>query len=239
MAVIKILYEDDDVVAIYKPIGMPAHGDGRKTKIKTVADWVVKKYPKAKKVGESLVLKDGEEVARPGIVHRLDKDTSGVMLIAKTNEGYEYLKDQFKEKKIRKFYRAFVYGNLKEDRIFIDKPIERSASDFRQYTSAGRGRGEKRDAQTRVRVIKRVAGATYIEAMPVTGRTHQIRVHMRYLQHPVIGDTLYASDRLPILGFNRLALHAFAIEFVSVSGKEIRVEAPLPEEFISALGSEI
>jgi 23S rRNA pseudouridine1911/1915/1917 synthase len=245
---IKVLYEDKDILAIDKPSGISVHGDG-KTKEQTLADWVLEKYPKMKNVGEPM-----GEINRPGIVHRLDKETSGVLLLAKNKKAYEFLKNQFKDREIKKTYNAIVSGWMKDDRGVINKPIGRSPSDFRRHL-AGRGaRGELREAITEYRVLKRfeIPGAgkrsdlknskrsgfreasykfTYLEVRPKTGRTHQIRVHMKFLNHPVACDSLYDPKGFCPKEINRLALHSKSIEFKDLKGKVVKVESPLPKEF--------
>jgi len=231
---IKILYEDKDIVAINKPAGLIVHPDGKK-KEESVIDWVLAKYPETKDVGEPIEMTSGETIQRPGIVHRIDRDTSGVLLIAKTTEGFDSLKEQFHDRKINKNYLAFVYGNVKQDRGMIDRPIARSSTDFRLWSAQRGSRGEKRDALTYYSVIKRGDGFTYLRVMPKTGRTHQIRVHLKAIHHPIVSDSLYAPNKEKLLGFSRVALHASNIEFVNTTGEKISVEAPLPEDFVRAL----
>ncbi len=264
---INILYEDAHIVVIDKPSGIAVHPDGR-SKESTVTDWVLKNYPKMKNVGEPLRLgKEGKgDIARPGVVHRLDKETSGVLVLAKTQKAHEYLKELFQTKKIKKVYHAIVSGFIKNDAGVIDKAIGRSPSDFRRRL-AGRGaRGELREAVTEYKVLNRfevpthvisprltlprVRGGThttkkshesplgkfsYLEVMPQTGRTHQIRVHMKYASHPVACDPLYNPGGPCPEGFSRLALHARSIEFKDMKGKVIRVASPLPKEFSAYL----
>ena len=252
---IKVLYEDSNILAIYKMSGVIVHPDG-KIKEDSITDWFVKKYPRAKNVGE----KEGG-IIRPGVVHRLDKETSGVLLLAKNEKAYQFLKSQFQNREIKKTYVAIVSGNVKNDRGVINKPIGRSPKDFRRYL-AGRGaRGEMRDAVTQYRVLKRftlpapslrregklhqtptVKGGrpkgegvnkfTYLEVRPKTGRTHQIRVHMKYLNHPVVCDSLYNPDNPTPKGIARMALHAQSIEFKNLKGDIVKVESPIPKEFI-------
>jgi len=192
---IKVLYEDPNVLAIDKPSGILVHPDQR-SKEKTILDLFIKKYPKLE------------------IVHRLDKETSGVMLLAKNKKAHEFLKKQFsapalelktksgladKQNRIKKTYVAIVSGNVKNDRGVVNKPIGRSPKDFRRYL-AGRGaRGKMREAVTEYKVLKRFINKkgnkfTYLEIHPKTGRTHQIRVHLKYLNHPIVCDSLYNPD---------------------------------------------
>lgn len=253
---IKILYEDSDILAVDKPSGILVHPApeqvryGASSDKKTIKDIFKKKYPKVE------------------IVHRLDRETSGVMLLAKNAKAHEFLKNQFsapalrlkakngladKQNRINKTYIAIVNGWVKNDHDTINKPIGRSPSDFRRKL-AGRGaRGELREAITEYRVLKRFETLcvgkrsdlkdskrsdlketqkfSYLEIYPKTGRTHQIRVHMKYINHPVVCDSLYAPNSLCPKGLNRLALHAKSIEFKNLKGKIIKIESPLPKEF--------
>jgi 23S rRNA pseudouridine1911/1915/1917 synthase len=230
---IEILFEDADILAINKPAGLVVHSDGR-TKEPSVSEWLVEKYPEARNVGEMIRLEGGDIIDRSGVVHRIDRDTSGVLLLAKTQKGYECLKEQFQNREIHKSYYAFLYGNLKEDHGTLSMPIGKSPSDFRKY-SAGRGAtGEMKDATTYFQVLKRFDGGTLVEAKPKTGRTHQIRVHFSALQRPVVADSLYAATKPPILGFNRLALHAREIEFKDCEGNLHNIKAEFPEDFLEA-----
>jgi len=242
---IKILYEDSDILAIDKPSGISVHSDGRSKPArnashsdaggeKTIADWIIKNYPKLKGIGEPVTF-NKQEIDRPGIVHRLDKETSGVLIIVKTKEAFAYFKKQFMDREIKKTYYAIVSGWVKNDHATINKPIGRSPRDFRRHL-AGRGvRGELREAITEYRVLKRFKVSsnkfTYLEIHPKTGRTHQIRVHMKFINHPVACDSLYNPDKPCPKGLNRLALHAKSIEFKNQKGKVIKIESPLPKEF--------
>ncbi|MFA4975789.1 MAG: RluA family pseudouridine synthase [Candidatus Paceibacterota bacterium] len=263
---IKILYEDKNILAIDKPSGISVHPDGR-SKEKTISDWFVKKYPKAKNVGESIFV-EGKEIKKPGIVHRLDKETSGVLLLAKNQKAYEFLKNQFKNREIKKVYNAIVLGSVKNDRGTIRKSIGRSGNDFRKRL-AGRGaRGELREAITEYTVLKKFKDEcvqnfsscaqlsaqkgeqsgtlrdknfvhthpfSYLEVRPKTGRTHQIRVHMKFINHPVVNDSLYNPNQPHPKDFERLGLHAKSIEFKDLKGKIVKVQSPLPKEFESII----
>ena len=230
---ISILYEDSDILVINKPSGLIVHHDGR-TKEDSVTEWFIEQYPEAKDVGEDL-----GDVERPGIVHRLDRETSGALILAKTKKGHEVLKKQFQDREIEKIYHAFVYGDVKEDRGTISISIGKSGSDFRKYSAQRGKQGPLREATTYYQVLKRVPeeGVTFVEAKPKTGRTHQIRVHFQALQRPVISDHLYAKGKPKLLGFNRLALHARQVTFKNVEGEKITVEAPYPEDFTRALST--
>ena len=216
---------------IDKPAGLVVHPDGR-TKEPSVSEWFVAKYPESKNVGEPM-----GDIERPGIVHRIDRETSGVLILAKTKKGYEHLKAQFQNREIEKIYHLFVYGNVEDDQSTINLPIGRSASNFRKRSAERGARGEKREALTYFRVIKRAddKSVTFLEAKPKTGRTHQIRVHFKAIHHPVVCDKLYASTKECLLGFDRLALHARAITFKDVSGGQHSVLANYPEDFARAI----
>lgn len=262
-----ILYEDDTLVAINKPSGLVVHSDG-KTVEPNVCDWLIEKYGmEIREVGEPAKAPTGEILYRPGIVHRLDRGTSGVMVIAKTQECYEFLKKQFQEREVSKIYNAFVWGHFaKEDeKGVINRPIGKSKSDFRKWSAERFARGELRPAVTEYKVLlqkddvksphadivdvegekgdmkedattyKMPMNFAYVEARPKTGRTHQIRVHFKAINHPIVGDRLYAANHPTTLGFERIALHARQIEIEDMSGKKLTIEAPLPPDFEKAL----
>jgi 23S rRNA pseudouridine1911/1915/1917 synthase len=253
-----IIFEDADILVVNKPSGLLVHKDGMSEE-STLVDWLLKNYPDVAGVGEEMLLRTGERIARPGIVHRLDKDTSGVLLVARTQKMFLYLKELFKNRKIQKEYRAFVHGNIKEDRGVINRPIGKSKKDFRQWSAQRGARGKMREAVTEFTVLARSkevyphtlshisshsdrpqgnmrkgVGATYLSVFPKTGRTHQIRVHLKAIHHPVVCDPLYASNHDCALSFDRLALHAYQITFVDQSGTERTYSAPLPEDFLRA-----
>lgn len=228
-----IVYEDDNILAVNKPAGLIVHSDGR-TKEPTLADWLMENYPDIKKVGEPWRAIDGTIIWRPGIVHRLDRDTSGAIIIAKTQEAFDFFKKQFQERRIKKTYRAFVCGIVKRDTEVINKPIGRSRNDFRKWSAEYGARGDKREAVTTYKVLQRGKEATYIEAYPETGRTHQIRVHLKAIGHPIVHDSLYAPKGKDILGFSRTALHSFFIDVVTPAQKVLHIEAPLPADFKNA-----
>ena len=233
-----VIHEDEQILVINKPAGLVVHGDGR-THEPTLTDWLITHYPDITNVGEPWTNQEGETIPRPGIVHRLDRDTSGVMIIAKTHESFEFLKEQFQERTIQKTYRAFVYDHLKEDEGEIDRPIGKSKSDFRKWSAQPGSRGLQREAHTSWRLIEEIedgnATYSYIELAPTTGRTHQLRVHMKAVHHPIVCDKLYAPKRACGLGFTRLALHAHTITVLTPKGEMQTFEAPLPDDFTAAL----
>jgi len=252
---IKILFEDKNVLVIDKPAGIMVHPDG-KNKTKTICDWLLLNYPSIKNVGEPFIVErtggKKEKIPRPGIVHRLDKETSGVLLVAKNQKSFLSLKEQFQNHRVKKTYRAFVYGYVSDPKAslatgkrgVINVPIGRSQKDIRAYT-AGRGAREPlKDAITEYIILNKFTDTkiadkkdevnhqyTYIEAYPKTGRTHQIRVHMRYINHPIVSDPIYRGNKEMVLGMKRLALHASSVSFSLLSGVVMFVESPLPTDF--------
>ncbi|MEI6660233.1 MAG: RluA family pseudouridine synthase [bacterium] len=248
---IKILFEDKNVLALYKPASIAVHADlyTKKTE-KTLTDFILAHDKSIGKVGEPMEVEfKGKQVKiiRPGIVHRLDRETSGVLLVAKNKKTFDSLKEQFQNHTIKKVYRAFVYGPVTDPRAslatggrgVINAPLGRSPVDIRMWT-AGRGaRPPLREATTEYKVLDRFKsgseGYSYMEVYPRTGRTHQIRVHMRYINHPVVSDPLYRGDHKLALGMKRLALHALSITYKEASGETRTIEAPLPDDFKAVL----
>lgn len=221
-----ILYEDEYLLAIDKPAGLVVHG-GVGTGF-TFADWVVRTYPSLRDVGDSPL--------RPGMVHRLDKETSGVMLLAKDQEMFETLKRHFQKGKIRKEYHAFVYGSPKRSRGSVSLGIGKSRGDFRRQATRNT-RGVVRDAYTEYVVAGACQDDTsLVRFYPRTGRTHQVRVHARSLNTPVVCDTRYAPSRDSLLGFSRLALHAYRVTlFTHRQTEPLHIVAPHPDDFLHAL----
>jgi 23S rRNA pseudouridine1911/1915/1917 synthase len=230
---IKIIYENEEVIVINKPAGLVVHSDG-KTNKPTLTDWIIENYPEIKDVGEPAIY-NGKKIARPGTVHRLDRETSGVIVLAKTQESFLNLKKQFQERTTEKIYNAFVYGAIKKEKGIIDRPIGKSRSDFRKWSAQRGARGEMREAVTEYKVLNKNKDFSCLEVSPKTGRTHQIRVHFKAINHPVVCDKLYAPKRECGLGFGRLALHARSLSFKLQSGETITVEAEFPQDFENAL----
>lgn len=217
---LKILYEDEDVLAVEKPAGMVVHaGAGRHSG--TLVNALLHRFGALSKVGGEL---------RPGIVHRLDRYTSGVLLVARSDAAHRHLAQQFASREIEKVYLVLVHGQVKPDRGRIDRPISRDrARRVRMTARAGRGRA----AVTEYRVLRCFARFTFLEVGMKTGRTHQIRAHFSSLGHPVVGDRLYGAaarveGRPPL---ERFFLHAHRIRFFQPStGLPVAVESPLPPE---------
>lgn len=233
---IPILFDNEELLVINKPAGLVVHPDG-KTKEPTLVDWILENYPNIAEVGEPWITPQGKQIPRPGIVHRLDKETSGVLIIAKTQETFLHLKQQFQEHLVTKIYNAFVYGVMKNDSGVIDRPIGKNRTDFRLWSAQRGARGTLREALTNYTVLKRLPEHTFVELSPKTGRTHQLRVHLKAINHPIVCDQLYAPNRACALGFSRLALHAKSISFTARFGEILHVEAPFPEDFKYALST--
>ena len=218
---VKIIYEDDDLLVIDKPAGLtvhPAPGHPSHTLVNAVLSHLNE-------------IEDDGEVTRPGIVHRLDKDTSGVMLVAKNNVALANLADQFKARTVKKTYITLVKGILRPDKGVIDAPIGRDSGDRKKMAVTGESRG--RAARTNYRVIRYVGKNTLLEIMPETGRTHQIRVHLAAIGYPVFGDITYGKKSAFL---NRQFLHAQKIGFnLPATGKWVEFESPLPEDLEQAL----
>src|SRR5258708_2371093 len=215
---VEILYEDASVIAITKPAGLVVHA-GAGAHSGTLVNRLVHHFGTLSDVGGEL---------RPGIVHRLDKDTSGVLLVARTDAAHRALAEQFAGRTVEKTYLALVEGSVRNDSGRIVKPISRDPVRRIRMTAALE---TGRTALTDYRVLERFAGFTYLEVRIGTGRTHQIRVHLQSLGHPVAGDRLYGARAA-----DRVFLHARRIGFTSpASGEWVVVEAPVPEELVAWL----
>ncbi len=212
-----ILYEDADIVAVNKPAGLVTHSDGR-TLEPTAEEWFTEHYPGA--VG--------------GYVHRLDRDTSGVLVFAKNQAAYDFVRAAFHDREVHKTYLALVYGSPKEKKGSIDFDIGRSRKDFRLRSAQPKAKGHLREALTLYEVVGEVPGFSLLRVEPKTGRTHQIRVHLKAIHHPIVGDTLYAPNHPGGLGVTRLALHAALLDLPLPKGGRVTIEAPLPEELRQA-----
>ena len=221
-------------MAVNKPAGLLVHGfrvtvDGEKRHIaeSTLVDWLLKKYPEVKGVGDL-------PRWRSGIVHRLDKGTSGVLLIAKNQEYFHYLKDLFKNQEVSKTYLALVKGNIKPESGIIDKPIGLKSGTVKRTVFTKNAKMVK-EALTEYKVKEYLPNFSLLEVKPKTGRTHQIRVHLASLGHPVVGDPLYGGGKVENL--KRLFLHAYSLEFSPTPGKKLKLTADLPEDLTRFLVS--
>lgn len=231
---IRILFEDADVVVVDKPAGVLMHGDGSRGIEGTIAGWHQKRTPDVQGVGEPIVKEDGHRIEKPGVVHRLDQDTSGVLILAKHQRAYEHLKAEFHDRRAKKEYRTFVHGMVKDERGRIERPIGRSRKDFRLRSAQRGAQGTLRPAVTRFERLLAGKEHSYLSVFPETGRTHQIRVHLKAINHPIVCDALYAPKLGCALGFSHLALHAYALTITLPNGRTETFTAPLPLEFLAA-----
>jgi 23S rRNA pseudouridine1911/1915/1917 synthase len=216
---IRVVYQDEDVLVVDKPAGLPVHpGPGHEAH--TLVNAVLALCPDLPGIQGDV---------RPGIVHRLDKDTSGLMVVAKTEQALQAISRQLQERTVHKVYLALVQGRVTPEEGVIEAPVGRDPKHRQKMAVVAGGR----PAQTRYRVREYLDGYTLLEAMPVTGRTHQIRVHMAAMGHPVVGDPVYGrrSDLVP-----RQFLHARRLGFRLPSTGEYReFESPLPADLRDAL----
>lgn len=244
-----IIAETADYLIINKPAGLAVHGGGNLQEA-TLADWLILNYPKIRKIGD--------DPARPGLVHRLDKDVSGLMVIAKNQKSFNDLKEQFKDRSVNKEYTALVYGRLAKDDGLIDFPITRSRSGHKMAAlpantaellsrrhPRGRDQGnieswlKSRGALTKFTVLKRFVNYTLLRVNIKTGRTHQIRVHFFALGYPLVGDDLYntkkTKEKNKKLALNRVFLVADDLSFRDLKGQKQHFSLPLPSELAAVL----
>jgi 23S rRNA pseudouridine1911/1915/1917 synthase len=215
-----VIYEDADIAVIDKPAGLvvhPAagHADG------TLVNGLLYRYPEIAIKGTN----------RPGIVHRLDKDTSGLIVIARTAAGQKLLLDQWANGSVIKGYKALVHGVVEENAATIDAPIGRHPTDRQRMAVIGSGK----PAVTHFTVEERFDSTTYLDVEIETGRTHQIRVHLAFIGHPVVGDPLYANRSWPTFGLGRQFLHAWRLGLQLSDGRRAVFESPLPEDLTRTL----
>ena len=217
-----VVYEDDDVIVVNKPTGLvvhpaPGHPDG------TLVNALLHHC------GDSLSGIGGEK--RPGIVHRIDRDTSSLIIAAKNDAAHLALSAQLKDHSLSRTYECLVTGNMKQDSGTVDAPIGRSSADRKKMAVVPTGRR----AVTHWEVVARYPGVTHLRCRLETGRTHQIRVHMAYIGHPILGDTVYGAKK-PVPGLTGQCLHASGLRFVHPrTGEPVELHCPLPPEFTAML----
>lgn len=222
---IAIIYEDKNIIAINKPAGLLVHPVPTQSKTAdqppTLTDWLIKRYPETKNVGD-----DPEN--RPGIIHRLDKETSGVIIIARNQKTFAYLKNLFQTSQIKKTYLGLVWGKIKPKSGTINKPIGLKSGTTKRTVAIKNAKMVK-EAITDYEVKKYFTKYSLLEIHPRTGRTHQIRVHLNAIGHPIVGDSLYGKKPMPS-GLTRQFLHAASIELNLPDNGRIKLEASLPDD---------
>jgi len=246
-----IIYEDEDIIVLNKQAGISVHPSINEPR-GTIVDALLARYPELEGVGEDPI--------RPGIVHRLDKDTSGLLVVAKNQKTFEFLKKQWQEGEVIKKYLALVWGHPKKEKGEIVSELTRSLKDFRKrmvvrpvrnspphkpFGRASAGvisNGVKPEktikgklAITEYEVIKKFRDFSLVEVSPKTGRTHQIRVHMASLGHPIAGDKVYGKKKETLEGLIRQFLHAYYLSFALPGGKKLALEADLPKDLETIL----
>lgn len=208
---LETVYDDSDIKVVIKPAGMLVHPTSAHQGEGTVVDAI-------------LAETTDDDRLRPGIVHRLDRNTSGLLVLAKSKAAKEYMQKQFQERKIQKTYIALVIGHLDQDEAIIKVPLGRSKTHPLKRVADPEGK----EAITAYKVTDRIGNYDLVEAKPTTGRTHQLRAHFAHLGHPIVGDKLYGADAF--LNLNRYFLHAAKLQFVAPNNTKVEVQSELPKE---------
>ena len=217
----KLIFECPDYLIVEKPAGVLTHTNGKELGL---ADQLVKDFPEIKKVGEE---------DRRGIVHRLDRDASGLLVVSRTKKSFEHIKKQFEQREVKKIYLALVYGAMPRDEGDLDFAIGHGEEKMAARPVGGEGR----EASTHFEVIKRFKNYTYINVRIFTGRTHQIRAHMLAYGHPIVGDKIYQSHKQKIKepSCGRLFLHSHILGFKNLAGESVEYKSELPKELNDCL----
>lgn len=219
---IDIIYQDSDIVIVNKPCGMVVH-PAAGNEDRTLVNALMYHVKDLSGIGGEL---------RPGIVHRLDKDTSGLILIAKNDQAHAVMSEQFKARSTEKHYRAVAFGSFSQEEGMIDAPIARHPTDRKKMAVVQGGK----PSQTQWKVLESLRSATYLDVHLLTGRTHQIRVHMQSIGHPLLGDCIYAPHVKVPVHIPRLMLHAYSLAFDHpITGKRMEFTAPIPDKFTTTL----
>ena len=208
MTNVPVLFENKNILVINKPSGLVVHPFDFSEE-ETLLDFLLAHIPESFSISNEMKLQDGRTLNLGGIVHKLDRDTSGVMVLAKNQKTFDELKKQFREHTTQKTYEALVCGLVEEDDFTINAPLGRNKKEYKQQVNPSNPRGELRDAVTDVKVITKNNNTTLVELSPKTGRTHQLRAHMSYIGHPIVGDKAYGS----VQGSTRIMLHAHKLSF--------------------------
>lgn len=234
----EIIDQSEDYIVLNKPAGLLVHGASH-LKEPTLADELLSRWPELAGIGE--------DPLRPGIMHRLDKSVSGLMVVARTEESFKSLKKQFQERTVKKYYTALVHGRIDRDGGEIDFPIERSVKGSKMAAKPKTIKGEKnaagREAITVFKVIKPYINYTLLEVRIKTGRTHQIRVHLAAYGHPLVGDDLYGTKKTKTknakLNLDRIFLVSHRLEFSDLQGEKKSYNIDLPDNLKKFLAEEV
>ncbi len=223
---LNIIFENNDFLIINKPAGLIVHPTTFKEE-NTLVDFLIEYCPQIKNVGD-------DTNARPGIVHRLDKDVSGLMVIAKTQAAFDFLKKQFQERKVKKEYYALVYGEVKEKKGIIDLALGFSKRKSKIKMTVF-SQNKSKSAITEYEVLKKIFNFTLLKVKIKTGRTHQIRAHLNFIGHPILGDRIYRNKglerKIKQKKLDRIFLHCFKLGFYDLENKWIEFEKQMPEQF--------
>ncbi|MFA6255130.1 MAG: RluA family pseudouridine synthase [Patescibacteria group bacterium] len=237
----KIIFEDPYFLVLEKPAGLLVHAT-EKGEINTLVDWLIKKYPAIKEVGE--------EKYRQGIIHRLDRDVSGIMVVAKTKRAYSHLKEQFKNRLVKKEYLALAYGHLTQEEGEIDLPIGRNKEgQFVAHPRRGKDKFQNQDrvAKTKYKVLEYIKDYTLLSIQILTGRTHQIRAHLYAIGHPILGDLIYKPKKqffhflrrkIKVVDPGRIFLHSTKIGFNNLKNEWVEFNSPLPQQLTNYLNEQ-
>lgn len=219
---LEIIFKNPDFLIVNKPAGIPVHPI-KSLEEKTLINLILPFYPEIKNIGDSKTIK-----LRPGIVHRLDEDVSGLMIIARTQKMFDHLKKEFAERRVKKEYLALVHGQLKENKKIITLPLIKIKGKTIPAKSVPI---EKiKESWTEYEVLKKFKNFSLVKVKTKTGRTHQIRVHFKSIGHPIVGDEKYKIKRQKVIPLKRIFLHAFKLGFYDLKGYWQEFQIDLPEE---------
>jgi 23S rRNA pseudouridine1911/1915/1917 synthase len=222
---LKIIFENKDIIVLNKPSGIAVHPANGSEKNDTIVNGLISLFPEIKLIHDT---SSGAEL-RPGIVHRLDKETSGVLIVAKNKKSFSELKNLFQSRQVAKKYLALVYGTPENKKGTISKPLAKSADHKKQTVANQRTRSKIREAITKYKILKSLGKYSLLEVYPKTGRTHQIRIHLSSIGHPIVGDKIYGKKTKNLL-VSRHFLHARQIKF-ELFKKKLSFTAPIPKDF--------
>ena len=230
-----VIFKCDEYLVIEKPAGLLVH-ETKISKEPTLVDWLTKKFPEIAKLADTESLRRGDHTHRPGIVHRLDREVAGVMIVARTQSAFDHLKQQFKDHKVTKEYVALVYGDISQDEGSINFEISRK-TDKGIMAAHPFNSGKGRPALTKFEVTQRFTNAALVKIKLETGRTNQIRVHFNALNHPLVGDKVYKQNKFSnsSIKSDNILLFARELKFVDPNGEEKTFSAEMPKYFTAVL----